>query len=659
MQKGVKGFTKESGKASKTMQEYNKLKEKVKSLEKQIEDLEFEKQTLSQKVTDLEEFISKNLNIDYESKLNNTILNNYLKATYKNLGKNPNGYRYENLHEFFALLSFMGPHYFGILTNYLMFPTYKTAKTYRNDLMKKYGINDCIFNADIENVKYILNKFYDNNDESNGKAVIMVDAASVTPYVQVKEDGTVEGLIGISRISEKEAKTLIKNEDKFIDFIKEHYDSVIQAEFGITFAPITPGYGPIPIGCISSTSGKATLKIIQKVETLIAKLNSDYNIVGLGTDGDNGYDKYSNSFMENIIKDFESFLDLNAAEVIKKFATLIHFSDPFHLTKRDRYDIASSEEFFISPMKPDKTRSALDLLEIGVPPYLLDDNKGRKMEDMLPKKLFSLQTIVKIIEKGDFYLLISMLPSTLFLESIHRRELSIQDTIDYLLFGASIIMIYYFMLNNVINKKMKIYKKSPSSYKRKMRFSEAWCKQYIFTAIGIASLIITENDLDVGACSSHYQEHGFANIRRHSKMNNSHMQFFKSMKYILLERELALNLGIDEIAVESRSDSGKQISKDEQVILRPMNWYLKRAKRLWRNITRFPRNSILSKINDNRNRMSVNEINEIIKIFPEKVQLQISTKSTGMIKTAGLNGVAFWSGQKQLNDLIDDDEYSD
>ncbi len=208
---------------------------------------------------------------------------------------------------------------------------------------------------------------------------------------------------------------------------------------------------------------------------------------------------------------------------LKKYSTIIHFSDLFHLTKRDRYKKASAENFFIPPMKPDIKRCASDLEEVGDPQYLLDHNKGRKMEDMLPKKLFSMQTIIKTMEKGDIHLLISMLPSTLHLESIHRRELSIQATINYLLFGASIMMIYYFLLMYVIENEFDIYSESPTSYRSNICFSAAWCKQYIFTANGITSTIITEEKVDVGACSSHYQEHGFANIRRHPKNDNSHM----------------------------------------------------------------------------------------------------------------------------------------
>ena len=127
--------------------------------------------------------------------------------------------------------------------------------------------------------------------------------------------------------------------------------------------------------------------------------------------------------------------------------------------------------------------------------------KHEKWKINYQKKLFKLQTIHKIVEIEDLGLLISMLPSSLLLEAIHRKELDCQDTIVYLLFGASIVMIYYLMQKHVIENKLPIYENNKEEYrKKKMFFTEDWCKQYIFTIIGIAYCIITEQCLDTGAC---------------------------------------------------------------------------------------------------------------------------------------------------------------
>lgn len=68
-----------------------------------------------------------------------------------------------------------------------------------------------------------------------------------------------------------------------------------------------------------------------------------------------------------------------------------------------------------------------------------------------------------------------MLPSSLLLEAIHRKEFDFQDTINYLLFDANIVMIYYLMQKHVIDNKLPIYENNKEEYrKKKMFFTEDW-----------------------------------------------------------------------------------------------------------------------------------------------------------------------------------------
>ena len=647
-------FDSKTGLDAKQHQHYEALIIENERLKAENERLILENSRLKKQIEDLLKINSDISKEDVKINNINPILITYLSVTRDNITKLPQGRRYEGLHEFFALLSMMSPHYYNILNSYLMFPTYKTASTYKKQVLASLNIHDNIFDGDMENIMNIISRFLP--EDFVGKAVIMVDAAYVTPYVKVKKDGKVEGLLSLTNIDPELAQTFISNDEEFLEFIKLNYNSVIRAEFGMTLAPLDPQYKQFPIACIPSTSGKATLELRAQIESIISQMPENINIIGLGTDGDETYNIYSNTFIDKIIKDFTKFLTLNALEVVDTYKILLHFSDPFHLTKRDRYRKSSRPEFLVSPYDAYETRSANDLKDIGIPPYLLDDNKGRKMEDDLPKKLFSLQTIQKIIESEDFHLLISMLPSTLMLEGLHRESLSRQETIDYLLFGASIVLIFYIMQKHVIDHNLKIYRIQPTTYKKVRCFTDNWCKQYIFTAIGIASQIITEKAIDVGACSSHYQEHNFANVRRHSKNDNSHMKFQKSMKYILLEHELYRQMHIDEEAPESRSDSGKKIIDDSPIEIRPMIWYLNNALRLWKNVHCVQRMKILSLINPNPIPMSFQELQEFLGDFSEKNRRSISTKSTGMIKTAGLNNMIFWNAESQLNDLAGEDD---
>lgn len=647
-------FNSKTGTQAKKIRDLQSLKDENEKLRRENERLTLEVSRLQQRVEELENSGSKKSTKESTEIDVNSILLKYLEITKDNMTKLPQGRRYEGLHEFFALMSLMGPHYFDMLTSNMLFPTYKTATKYLKHFLNIFQIDDDTFNGSVDNIVAIMQKYLPQ--DFVGKGVIMVDAAYVTPYVRISKDGKVEGILNITQIDPSIAECLINNDDAFLDFIKINYDSVIQAEFGMTFAPLNPRYKPFPIACISSTSGKATKELVAIIESIISQLPKNVNIIGIGSDGDNTYDGYSNTFIDNIINDFEKFLDLGAVEIIETYAIIIHFSDPFHLTKNDRYRKSSRDEFLVTPNDAYETRSFRDLLDLGIPQYLLDNNKGRKMEDELPLKLFNLQTIQKIIDNGDFHLLISMLPSTLLLESLHRDSLNRQDTVDYLLFGASIVLVFYIMQKQVIDNQFEIYRIQPQTYKKKRCFTDKWCKHYIFTAIGIASQIIAEEEIDTGACSSHYQEHSFANVRRHCKGDNSHMKFIRSMKYILLEHIMIDEMQIKVNIPKSRSDSGKTIKDATPIEIRPIRYYLQHAKRLWRNVTNFRRFKLLSSINEYRKKMEIDELIEILGTFSEKNRSSISTKSTGMIKTAGLNNMIFWNAETQLNDLVDDDD---
>lgn len=449
---------------------------------------------------------------------------------------------------------------------------------------------------------------------------------------------------------------LINDENAFSEFIKIHYNSLIQAEFGITFAPLDPNYPQFPIGCIPATSGKATLEIVENIESLIMQLNGTISIVGLGTDGDNSYHKYCKQFITCLINKFEDIFDFTPYDIIKRFDILMHFSDPFHLVKRDRYRKVSIIEFNTSPTDFDSPRSVKDLESLGIPQYLLDDNKGRKMEDDLPKKLFSKDIIDKVIETGDFNLIISMLPSTLIMTSIHQDDLDRKTTIDYLMFGASIVLLYYCNVDYIVNETLNPYKMNKDEYLKKLCFTKEWCEEYIFTTICIASLLMTEENIDLGACGSHYQEHNFANVRRHSKNDDTHSKFRSSMKYILLEQILIKELENEIPVPVSRSNSGRSIYGQLPVDVHPFEHYLRNAKRLWRNVTYFNKKCIITAIKETKPKMSVNELKSILKSYIPKNKCSISTKSTGMIRTGGLANARRWNAITQAKDLITDDD---
>ena len=104
------------------------------------------------------------------------------------------------------------------------------------------------------------------------------------------------------------------------------------------------------------------------------------------------------------------------------------------------------------------------------------------------------------------------------------------------------------------------------------------------------------------------------------------MRFMKSMRYIILEYELCNKLSIDQSTPESRCDSGRTIISNEKIEIRPIHWYLKCAKRLWKYLTTFPRKSLLSMIKNSRKKMTVDEFCQLFKNVAVDIPSKISNK---------------------------------
>jgi hypothetical protein len=121
------------------------------------------------------------------------LINMVIRCISENSKRSPQGRRFSGLEKYFTLLSFMGPHYYGLLHATLLFPSYRTIHTYRNQILDEIGINGNIFDGTIENMTIILNKCLP--DPASTKAILAVDSAYVTPYVSVQCDGTVKGLV--------------------------------------------------------------------------------------------------------------------------------------------------------------------------------------------------------------------------------------------------------------------------------------------------------------------------------------------------------------------------------------------------------------------------------------------------------------------------------
>lgn len=623
------------------------LKDKIKSLtlenKRLISQLTEAKQTVEELRSTHEDMTS----IYAQCSFSYPMLYVYLKTTFKNVFAEKHGKRYDGLEDFAALISLYSEKLSYILQKALILPHYKTSKKYRLKALEEIGINESIFDGSSQNVANIVN--LQSYPQERIRSILAIDACYVTPYVCVDKQCNIIGLVKQTPMTETEAQSLVDNENNFNKFLSNNKNNIIQAEFVFMVAPINPDLHAFPVCCIPSNSGAAT----NDIDTIILNLkqsleNSNIDIIGIGTDGDHQYNKYSRHLIEYIISDYKQLYSDTFVNFISSHEMLFHFSDPFHLTKRDRYHKLRNKTFNCSPIYKKEIRDTNNLKRAGIQEYILDDEKARKMEDDLAQKFFAPEILLNIYNNRDIPLLTCMLPSSLLLDSIHSKDLSKLERIEELLFGASIVYLYYFHQESILQNLSKKTSPTKKDFKTQICFDQQWCCEYISIAFSIAHVLLTDEKVNLGSLGSHLIEHLFGNIRRMSKGNDTHKQFMHSLQCYMVESELCKRCGIENNNTSRRHDSGAIVEDsnfDKEICFLT---YLQAAKRLMNNFVQFPEGDLFVMIGVDKEKMTLDECRDILPRFLELRRSKISTKSIGKVSTGGLCNARKWKAADQI-----------
>lgn len=631
-------------------------------LRKQLSQTEIELENMQKRYSMLQtkfnEFKTKAITFDdketiIEAYLTNDIpvppvLRDYICDTFENIRRKPSGRRYPNLAAFGALESYFGKHICDILEKTLLLPSYRTTKTLRNKLLPDLELDENIFDGSIDNISKLL---HFNKCFPGMPMILLVDAVYIDPYVSVDDNGTVIGLKNTQEISKDFAKSLINNETDFFDFVEKNHNSILDSVFVFMIAPTDDTTNAFPIYCYPSTSGAATGLVVEIIEDLIRVLKDlQLQVKGVATDGDHQYTKLSRQVFDTIISNFDLFCYRDIHTFISKKIENLHFSDPFHLVKRDRYNKIRNGLFNASPIPNDSIRTSKDLLCVGISKYILDDDKARKMEDSLAFKMFSFETINNIIVQGDMHLLITMLPSTLLMYNIHSRYPSREMRIRGLLFGCSIVMLFYFYQKEYLERKSYFTKKERKSYKLLMPFTLEWCIEYVSLTVSIVYLLIEQPELNLGSCGTHYIEHLFGNIRRISHGNDTLKNFMNSLEGVQVESALCSLCGLEPSIPSGRHDSGVFVNDTIDFKYFQFSEYLQEARKLLNNYKQLPNIPFIDKICYTKEVMSLEDCECYFHVVSENHAYQISTKKVGMTSTGGFSNVRRWKASEQIRD---------
>lgn len=580
-----------------------------------------------------------------------TVQQQYILELINNINKKPKGRRYTQLHAFYALISFAGEHYYKYLKKELSFPSYRTAMRYRNKFLKVFNLSDYNFDGSKTSIEFLKETYLDGKPDT--KCILTVDAASVTKYVSVSNNGTVKGLLKTTYVEVSYATTLTNNETQFQEFLRNHKDEIISAEFVFMLCPLNPYLRPFPVKVHSASSATATVEFSRDILKFAEKLEKhQIPICGIGTDGDNAYAyyRYMLQYIDNIRNSLSS---MTIQEFAQEKHPLFHFCDPFHLAKRDRSHKINVELFRFSPTTSTPYGSVELLMSCGIPPYVFTRDNSKKMDDQLPLRIFNLKIVKRVVEKENKALLFSILPTTLLLEAIHSPTMSRTNRIECLMYGFSLIYIYYKTQEITIFERPKVMEKGYASYMKESCFTQTWCEQYISVTLGIASLLCTEKELHLGALGSHFVEHLFGNVRRISRGDNTHTKFLKTMQLHLLEEKLCNELNIRSNKQERRSDSGVIVTDPLPSEFLYFGDYLLQAKQLMDTFIKFYNNMDFSWIHSTNDINSKETIIENILNIQNERSNQISTKSTSMIANGVQACKIIWKAEQELDDILE------
>lgn len=641
-------ITQESSMFFQLLNARRKLKKSEKDLKKVFKLSTVKLSLAKNKAREVDGSTNDGIRNDEDSPDNLQLIDRLLRCISDNKLRLPQGRRYKSLEKYFALLSFMGPHYYGLLHTTLLFPSYRTAQSYRNQILQDITYDENMFDGTLENITVILQKCFPV--DFNSRAILAIDAAHVTPYVSVHCNGSVSGLLGLKMICQKLANQLIEDEEKFTTFITSNLRKLIRAEFVLMLLPIDASHRAVPICCIPAIHGTATETTLKNIEETRRLLEiNGIQVIGIASDGDHQYSSISRGFLDYLMNDIKKISEMTVTNIIGKFDRICHFSDPFHLAKRDRYRKISKESFIVDPWNESSVYSVIDLQGLDIPDYILSDEQARKMEDILPLKLFSTKILCTILDRDDPGLFFAMLPCTLLLEGIHSELLSRKQRIDHLMIGASLMILYELNKKFIIEAKGKYLDFGFSSIANKyLCFTTEWSSQYIMLTLSIVSLLYCEKNLNLGSCGTHILEHYFGAIRRHSRGENTHDRFMKSMKKVFLEQHLLNELNIPREHPSRRSDSGYNVCDElceEQLNLMH---FLKIARGLLHTFMNIPESVPIYYFAMPENPMTLKLFSEKYLVMEKRSHHFSSTKMSGITATGGLGQYRIWSAANQI-----------
>ena len=635
------------------------LKEEKMQLQESLERIDQQ----NQKILSLYNDLNQKFEDIYSNKFTNELLltnNQFLNSHYQNTIKNDHrkkNYYPEQLQEIYTIISFVGRSWYSILKQIFDLPEYRTVQRYRKKYLEIFGFSRDIFDGKKSHLIKLLSMF--GNQDS--RYVISIDAVSLESYVSISADGDVQGLKITKSISKNQAQEIINDNNIFERFIQEFKDQIENYVYVIYLCALNPNAKSFPIVLIPDVIGnctQATLNKLLKTKDKLIKLGVD--IIGTSFDGDLKYFDLLNPIYEKIIN-FDNYnFDLPFCKISFYQPHNYLFSDPLHLLKCVRYRYVNEISKFCFFTDNTPTITLESFISIGIPHYLLDPHKSKKMEDSFPKDLFKFKFLSasRLNNRMDLYF--ALFPFVMLCESIFNEELSIDNRYLCLERGFCFILIYSICMEHYFD-----LKKNAKSKNEKYRFIQQMkkskkcvgitlidkrtCVKYLTLVASLLIQIYQNKETSIGAFGTHYTEHFFSKLRRISHGDNRSDAFFWSLLSDLIFEELSKKNSINITVPKRVSSSGVLLKPQNAPKLSPFKKSMQAVLNMFNKFLSFSEyKQLFSFISDNNEEYYFFE-DDLVEC--NKPNVFISTRKTSMVATGGLNPLTKYVSHKQIRDL--------
>ena len=259
---------------------YYDAKKLNEELQQQIEKLQKELETMTQKST--------------ENK--NEILNDLMKHS---LEKNA-PFSSETVSLAMEIKS-ISPKAYKLLVQELNFPSeYIVDKTMKEIIA---DIPETLTN--IEKSTQLIDLFFDTNNINKTEKIdvcLAVDALYFDPELKVNEKGEISGMFSKTKLSRKILNIFTKSPKNLENFLTLNSKNIVHAGFVFQVQPFDIALKPFVIHIFPSTNGKSNEDVIELLHKLRKILkNRNFNVRSYAFDGDNAYSQLHKTYYESYI----------------------------------------------------------------------------------------------------------------------------------------------------------------------------------------------------------------------------------------------------------------------------------------------------------------------------------------------------------------------